>query len=1430
MDKFLAPFPETLSDSFSDKNKLCPITDNRQIFPLNFLKQCYPSYKLASQLEARPNNYNLRPRPHRQPSLLVPRARVVKTNRFKNRESRMSLTEAQFEKLLTKIGENRATSTLAQCSARYGGSKKSTDVETFLAAVNVFKKLERIEEKDALTGLPLLLTEDAAIWWQGVKAQVTTWADFEAKLRHTFAPKKPPYVIYQEIVQVSQAKQTTESFIAEKRALIAQLPEDHILVEDQLIDLVYGQIRFEVRERMVREHIHTFDELLEKAREVERHLKEKTKTPETRPTNPPGKSKRCAFCRLAGHTIEVCRKKAKADQAEAETKETIGKAITRGEKPKFACYGCGEPGVIRSRCPKCATRRPINTEDASFCGVKIGGMNLRPVVRIQIGHIKGTAQIDTGARSNVASYSLYRQLQKNGYIFNEQEMSITLADGIPKRQMVLTARAPVTIYGRVVPSTFVILPQATHNITLLGVGFIMDAMLMLNIPQMTCRFLDEPSIAYDLEEEDIHQVIIDKLDAEFTLPQMVSPIATTPEFLKSPQPPVTAEIETLEPARPVTAKEADENSGPFEASTPSQTIPEAPETANIANASTPPRQAYGPLIPLDLTTPPNKRPRLMFDGHSPVLDALYFDAENSLTTYDVETELPADLDTLFEPGQSDIASINLLSDREHQQLEDLLRRNEDAFTPNGKPTTQIEHVIDTGSHRPISVPPYRLSSARTQILRQEVDKMIAAGIIQPCQSPWTAPVVMVPKKDGGTRVCVDYRQLNAITTPDMYPLPRIDDLLHGAKPTPYMTTIDLQSGYWQIKVQEQDQDKTCFVTPFGTYKFLRMPFGLRNAPATFQRLMDRFRISLSHIKILIYIDDVIVLSETYERHLKDLQEVFDRLREYNLTVNKSKCKFCCSKVKYLGHYITPRGLEVDPEKVTAITGQAEPKNVKHLLSFLQMCSWYRRFILNFAKKSEPLTRLTKKNARWHWTNEQQESFESLKADLVSAPVLAQADESKPYIVKTDASSYAIGAVLVQGEGENEHPVEYATLKWLMTLKSPSGRLARWALQLQAYDITIKYIKGKTNVVADSLSRPTCNSETQDNCGICSVIVDMPSRSAKEIRTEQLKDEGIKKIVLALEDITNDENAQYWSKKGYIMVNGLLYRYNPEKDDEDCQLVVPKAEQEKIISAYHDDPIAGHYGVEKTIGRISRRYYWKGMRTQIENYLAILVGNDHTTWPDKLSSIRFAMNTAISASTGYSPAYLTFGRQLRTPDDVRHDLKAIIEKENFIHEITPKLILLANTLKQVKEIHEMKEEQRKEYVDKKRKESPKYKNGDLVMVDSHVLSSSSKGFSAKLAPRRDGPYLILRNHGPSSFEIADPNDPGKSLGLYHSSALRPFQGSRSAPLPAPAAPLRKRGRPRKVPLQPRASPTHVKPTPTPVLASSSRRLRSQRGSL
>lgn len=370
---------------------------------------------------------------------------------------------------------------------------------------------------------------------------------------------------------------------------------------------------------------------------------------------------------------------------------------------------------------------------------------------------------------------------------------------------------------------------------------------------------------------------------------------------------------------------------------------------------------YGPLIPIKFNTPPNNRKRpgavVLFDGYSPVHDALYQVAKRATMDYDNVTE-STELDNLF--PETHLSSFEL--DIEcRTQIEHLLEANKQVFLPNGKPASIIEHSINTGNSIPISVRPYRLSPPKTEILKKEVDKMLEENVIEPCMSPWSAPVVMVPKKDGGTRVCIDYRQLNKITTPDVYPLPRIDDLLH-AKRTPFMTTIDLRAGYWQIKVNEADQIKTAFITPFGMYKFLRIPFGLRNAPATFQRMMDRFRNSLVHVKILVYLDDLIILSQTFEQHLTDLQEVLDRLHEYNLTVNKEKCNWCCSKVSYLGHYITAQGLEMDPEKTSCIRNMTTPSNLKHLISFLQMCSWYRRFVPNFAKIAEPLSRLTKKNA------------------------------------------------------------------------------------------------------------------------------------------------------------------------------------------------------------------------------------------------------------------------------------------------------------------------------------------------------------------------------------------------------------------------------------------------------------------------------------
>ncbi|GBN01029.1 Retrovirus-related Pol polyprotein from transposon 17.6 [Araneus ventricosus] len=244
-----------------------------------------------------------------------------------------------------------------------------------------------------------------------------------------------------------------------------------------------------------------------------------------------------------------------------------------------------------------------------------------------------------------------------------------------------------------------------------------------------------------------------------------------------------------------------------------------------------------------------------------------------------------------------------------------------------------------------------------------------------CESPFAAPVVLVPKPNGDIRLCIDYRKLNAITVPDRYPLPLMDTLLHDAKSIAFMSTLDLKTGYHQIEVNPDDKDKTAFVCPFGMFRYKRMPFGLKNAPATFQRLMDQFRNGLPTVNILVYLDDIVVLSETFEQHIQDLKMVFDRLRKFKL----------CT------------------------------------------CSWYRKFIPNFSDIARPLSNLTKKNIVWKWSEQEQQAFKTLKQRLVTPPVLRQVDPTKPFIIRTDASGYGLGAVLLQGDSPaDERPIEYAS--------------------------------------------------------------------------------------------------------------------------------------------------------------------------------------------------------------------------------------------------------------------------------------------------------------------------------------------------------------------------------------------------------------------
>jgi hypothetical protein len=245
------------------------------------------------------------------------------------------------------------------------------------------------------------------------------------------------------------------------------------------------------------------------------------------------------------------------------------------------------------------------------------------------------------------------------------------------------------------------------------------------------------------------------------------------------------------------------------------------------------------------------------------------------------------------------------------------------------------------------------------------------GLVEPSYSPWSSPPLLVKKKDGTWRFCVDYRELNNVTKKDKYPLPRIDDALDPLGKSRYFTTLDLACGYWQIPVAPEDREKTAFSTQRGHFQRKVMPFGLTNAPATFQRMMDVVLSGLTWRFCLVYLDDIIVYSETFEKHLQHLKQVFERLREANLHLKAQKCHFCSAKVSYLGHVITPEGISPDPAKVSAILEAPPPKNTGELRSFLGLTGYYRRFIKGYAHISYHLSKLLSKDEPWVWSEQYQ---------------------------------------------------------------------------------------------------------------------------------------------------------------------------------------------------------------------------------------------------------------------------------------------------------------------------------------------------------------------------------------------------------------------------------------------------------------------------
>src|SRR6266498_2637323 len=312
-------------------------------------------------------------------------------------------------------------------------------------------------------------------------------------------------------------------------------------------------------------------------------------------------------------------------------------------------------------------------------------------------------------------------------------------------------------------------------------------------------------------------------------------------------------------------------------------------------------------------------------------------------------------------------------------------------------------------------------------MKEEIDRMLKEGIIKKLKNPWISPIVLISKKDGSIRFCIDYKKTNAITIVNAYPLPVVNDTIDKIGGKKYYTSIDLASGYWQVEVDENSQDIIAFVTLWGLYQFNVMPFRLTNALATFQRLMNYVLHDYLNDFVVVYLDDILVYSDTFDEHINHLRKVFTKLREANLVIKLKKCKFRQRKIKFLGYTIGTDGLRTDPKNIEKIINCPVPTDVTGIRKFMGLCNYYRKFIKGLSKLSKPLRRLLKKDIKFFWEPKEQETFEKLKRILTKAPVLLFSNFDKPFRLCTDASLKGLGAVLEQeDENGNLRPVVYAS--------------------------------------------------------------------------------------------------------------------------------------------------------------------------------------------------------------------------------------------------------------------------------------------------------------------------------------------------------------------------------------------------------------------
>ncbi|KAH7719684.1 gagpol and env protein precursor [Aphelenchoides avenae] len=562
-------------------------------------------------------------------------------------------------------------------------------------------------------------------------------------------------------------------------------------------------------------------------------------------------------------------------------------------------------------------------------------------------------------------------------------------------------------------------------------------------------------------------------------------------------------------------------------------------------------------------------------------------------------------------------------------------------------THLIEHeILLKEGATPIAQPGRPVPLAFRKPLKEMIQLYLQMGVISPSKSDWSSPVVLVRKKDGSIRMCVDYRKLNKVIKLSQYPMPNINVMLQSLVGKKFFSTCDLHSGYWQIPLTPQAKELTAFSTMGGHWEFNVLPYGLSNAPGGFERAMESIFEEDLGKTVFIYLDDILVATETLEEHLQVLEKVLTKLREYNLRLKPKKCAFLKTETAFLGHVISAEGLKTDAEKIEKLLAFPVPKNPTDMRSFLGLANYYRQFVRNFTLLSKPLRDILAAG-KWQWTEKEQNAFDELKKRMSSTPVLAQPDieaaisGEKPFILYTDACKDGVGAVLHQVSSDGkEHPIAYASkscsqaernyaitdlealalifaldkfkyfllgthviartdhqpLVSLFKRSDLSNRAHRWALEIQEWNnLKIEYIPGTKNVVADALSRNVEQANSENTLTTQFKAVVMSIQSEPEWLDELKSEDWLKPTF----DLSAEECEKALLEQKLLVDNGQLHKLLP---DSRKVLVVPQSRARAIFDQFHSGTLGGHAGWYKTVKMMEKYVFWPRMRHHIKKWI------------------------------------------------------------------------------------------------------------------------------------------------------------------------------------------------------------------------------------